>query len=410
MPQRTPPRAVAAGFRLRAVTRAGWVLAALAIIEHAVVTVEFLARAGSNDQVFLPIVSLVGVGLLLMLLVIQPGWRTGLLYLAGGSVSLGIYVATLGELAVTRGDILILGSIGTALGLVGAVTGGPLAGFLWTVAGAAVTQGTIVGVQIALGLTVRLDFHALIIASLYAVTYLMLWRADRLLTAMDPDTNRVSQAELGEEHLRRQRRAAIIVHETVLRDLAVIAHGPTALSEHDRERVRRHVVQLRHWRDRANQPDDHADAPPEVPDPELLPDDDLAPHADLYDLIREFQWSGLSIDIGGSGYALELLEPEDRAALLGAVRAALDNVAQHSGQNRAELFIDHAGGRVSVMVVDEGVGFDVNAVTESQLGIRMAIRQRVEDQGGTATLWSSPGAGSTVMISFALAEGSDPLA
>jgi signal transduction histidine kinase len=63
---------------------------------------------------------------------------------------------------------------------------------------------------------------------------------------------------------------------------------------------------------------------------------------------------------------------------------------------------------VSFMVSDEGEGFDTTAIDPRRLGIRDSIIGRMEAAGGTARIWSSPGAGTTVLLSVPVLEVRDP--
>src|SRR5690606_31020874 len=231
------------------------------------------------------------------------------------------------------------------------------------------------------------DSYALLIGFLYFSTYLLMWFSDRTQQQL-ADTEPIAAEVQREEHdPQRERRAAVVVHEPVLRDLSLIGHGRLSLTDYDRARLRRDLDEIRAWRSPAD-----ADAHGHLPE------------SDFYEIIREFQWSGLSVDVGGSSYMIDSLAPADREALLGAIRAALDNVLQHSGCTTAEVFIDHGTDRLTVMVVDDGHGFDPESIADDRLGIRMAIVRRIEDQGGSVTLWSSPGAGTSVVISLPVSE------
>jgi len=52
------------------------------------------------------------------------------------------------------------------------------------------------------------------------------------------------------------------------------------------------------------------------------------------------------------------------------------------------------------MVIDQGVGFDVDAVPSDRLGLRASVVRRVEDAGGTVRIWSKPNSGTSVLITL----------
>ncbi|MCU1407305.1 MAG: ATP-binding protein, partial [Glaciihabitans sp.] len=85
---------------------------------------------------------------------------------------------------------------------------------------------------------------------------------------------------------------------------------------------------------------------------------------------------------------------------LGAVGACLDNVLRHSGVRSAELILGGDSDRVTVMVVDAGTGFDPAAVPADRLGLRISVLHRVETAGGSVKVFSTVGAGTSVIISF----------
>jgi signal transduction histidine kinase len=55
------------------------------------------------------------------------------------------------------------------------------------------------------------------------------------------------------------------------------------------------------------------------------------------------------------------------------------------------------------MVTDEGVGFDMETVPGDRLGVRAAIRGRIESVGGTVQMWSSPGSGTSLVMTVPVA-------
>lgn len=80
-----------------------------------------------------------------------------------------------------------------------------------------------------------------------------------------------------------------------------------------------------------------------------------------------------------------------------AVGAALDNVAQHAGEEaRAWVLLDADDEQVEIVVRDDGVGLAperlVEAAAEGRLGASSSIRGRLRDLGGEAS-WRSPATG-----------------
>jgi signal transduction histidine kinase len=86
-------------------------------------------------------------------------------------------------------------------------------------------------------------------------------------------------------------------------------------------------------------------------------------------------------------------------AVVAAAREALVNAAKHAGVARVSLFAEVADGEVLVAVRDRGRGFDhTAAVAGEHHGIAESIVGRLSRQGGTATIHTSPGAGTEVEL------------
>ena len=108
--------------------------------------------------------------------------------------------------------------------------------------------------------------------------------------------------------------------------------------------------------------------------------------------------AGLGVRITGDPTALDVLGPVRASVLDAAVAQCLVNVARHAGVAEAEVAIGPGHGDVTVVVVDSGLGFDVDAVPDDRIGLRTSIRARIEQEGGSVQVWSSPGVGTTVVL------------
>lgn len=97
---------------------------------------------------------------------------------------------------------------------------------------------------------------------------------------------------------------------------------------------------------------------------------------------------------------LILVEPPVAAAVCGAVREALNNVARHSGVKEALLRCQTSGRRVCLEVVDEGCGFDQFAVAVTRYGVARSITARMVAVGGCAAVISAPGFGTTIRLEW----------
>jgi two-component system, NarL family, sensor histidine kinase DegS len=100
------------------------------------------------------------------------------------------------------------------------------------------------------------------------------------------------------------------------------------------------------------------------------------------------------------------LAPEIDTALFRSVQEAVNNIARHSGADNALIEIDRTTDALRIEIEDDGVGFDLGAVTSTPdsgrgLGL-LGLRERIELLGGTATIDSSPGDGTRVTLSVPL--------
>jgi signal transduction histidine kinase len=102
------------------------------------------------------------------------------------------------------------------------------------------------------------------------------------------------------------------------------------------------------------------------------------------------------------------LRPELEKGLLRIAQEAVGNALRHAGAERVELLLDVRDSRVALRVSDDGRGFDPEeAVTRSRrLGLT-SMRERAEAVGGTLTIDSEAGRGTTVDVEVALGK-TDP--
>jgi signal transduction histidine kinase len=92
----------------------------------------------------------------------------------------------------------------------------------------------------------------------------------------------------------------------------------------------------------------------------------------------------------------------DAAALVGAVREALNNVHKHAQASHALVRCEPTAGGARVTVHDDGVGADLSTVEEG-LGLRNSIVERMNARGGEAHVDSEPGRGMKVTLTTARA-------
>jgi glucose-6-phosphate-specific signal transduction histidine kinase len=91
---------------------------------------------------------------------------------------------------------------------------------------------------------------------------------------------------------------------------------------------------------------------------------------------------------------------EDLGALLAAAREATVNAAKWSGAGAVSLFAEVEPTAVSVFVRDRGRGFDPAAVPADRKGLAESVRARMERRGGSATIRSTLGEGTEVVLTM----------
>lgn len=122
--------------------------------------------------------------------------------------------------------------------------------------------------------------------------------------------------------------------------------------------------------------------------------------ADLCTALRAFEAPRVTLALPAEPIPLP---PVDCAELAAAVRAALDNVARHTGPDTRVWILAEAGaGSVTVTVRDDGPGIAPGrlekAEAEGRLGIAQSIRMRTVRLGGTVAIVAPPGQGTEIEL------------
>src|SRR5262249_21212151 len=76
---------------------------------------------------------------------------------------------------------------------------------------------------------------------------------------------------------------------------------------------------------------------------------------------------------------------------------ALHNVVKHARASRATLCLDRDAEALRLVIQDDGVGFDPGGSFPGHLGLR-SMRERAARAGGTLSLKSAPGRGTTIVV------------
>lgn len=107
------------------------------------------------------------------------------------------------------------------------------------------------------------------------------------------------------------------------------------------------------------------------------------------------------------------LSPDAQTALLRVAQEALSNIRRHAGARRVDVTLSYLDDIVVLDVQDDGCGFDVRRLGGSgeqltRLGLS-TMQERIHELGGSVTVESAPGDGTTVAATLPLPPGkTDP--
>jgi len=110
--------------------------------------------------------------------------------------------------------------------------------------------------------------------------------------------------------------------------------------------------------------------------------------------------TGIKTTLRCDAAAGRVLTPRSEVQLLRVVQEALTNVRKHAGAYHADVTLSEDGGVVTLEVADDGSGFDparVELALDHGFGMT-AMRERVEQIGGTLEVDTQPGTGTRVIV------------
>jgi signal transduction histidine kinase len=106
--------------------------------------------------------------------------------------------------------------------------------------------------------------------------------------------------------------------------------------------------------------------------------------------------------------AVEQLEGAKRTVLYRVAQEALTNVARHAQASRVDVSIQKRPAAVRMQIRDNGKGFQVQRAFEAKKNNRLGLlgmRERVEMVGGSFTVLSVPGNGTTIRAELPVRTG-----
>jgi signal transduction histidine kinase len=191
-----------------------------------------------------------------------------------------------------------------------------------------------------------------------------------------------------------------LLHDTILNTLTAVARGSargstTAVSEVV-TRCRRDVALM----------EAALGGTGDVAVDAVRPPDDLL--NEVRGVVADMRARGLTVHLHADEAEGTAVPARVITALSNAVREALSNVAAHAGTGEAWVSVRHLAPdaaaadpcRLRITVRDQGAGFDPARVDQSRLGLSRSIAERTAECGGQASVWSEPGQGTEVSLSW----------
>jgi signal transduction histidine kinase len=387
---RVLPRDVAAEIITGSVASLGWAVGAATLILAIPMLLETMTRAGREQSALLPL------GLLLLMLISlgfvawrERAWAVAAYLVVGFVASVSYEVLLIDALPHAFDEqIYLFNRPAVALVMVGLAARTPVIGIAWSALGFLVSLASTLTVSAIAGIPVRPGYGPVLVVVLSLALYLTLWgiqvRQRRLVPNIDELEAENARLARGEDLARR---TVAAVHDTLLNDLSIIMNAPDEIDDRVCQRLREDLATLggAEWLTASSQLT-------------LVDEQDSSLRNELMRMISDFQWRGVTVQVTGQGDGIYQLAPATVTALIEALGAALENVVKHSQATVAQVELVYSPGTVTIMVTDEGVGFDPETIPADRLGIRASIDARLASVGGRVQIWSSPGSGTSIVM------------
>ncbi|TFC82982.1 ATP-binding protein [Cryobacterium cheniae] len=379
--------------------------AAQAATEAAQAATTAAATTPTPTQTAATIAALLLMATALIALSLRRTVTLTLTYLAVGAVATYLYTITVLGLpgVFPSSNVFLVTLPKLALVMVGGAGASARAGVLWSTTGFVLAE--IVTVSAAARADVPYGADVFTVSTyLFLVSVLLLTafvRRDRtvqvaLHRAMQTDQTRLLRHELDQ-------RTLALGQDTTLQQLVALARAhPGPLSANLAGSIRDALQTLRGT-------DWLTDADALSVEPSRGTDAWLT--SEVYAAIERSRDRGLVVEVTGDRAALGRLGPAIDRELGLAVQQCLVNVILHSGIVAAEVVIESEPNSISLMVMDAGRGFTESETGADRLGLRQAVHRRIERLGGSVSVLTRPGAGTSVLLSVPVApeEADEPV-
>lgn len=389
------PRDVSAKVITSALARSAGAVNAMSLTLAVPMLIEFMATRGIVQRPPIPFIILVVLVGLAILTVLRPTPLVAVTFLVVGSVGAVLFEVLLlaAYPPIIDEGLYLLNRPAVALVLVGVTATTVRAGIVWTLCGFVLSNLVTLAVMHIAGVPFLPGYGPLFTLALMLVAYgalaaiqVSLRRRVPDFDALEAETRRSALAE------NMQLRVTAAVHDTLLNDLSLVMNAPDELDPRMVARLREDLDTLTsaEWLSESS----------EV----VLDDQDSLLRNRLMLLLSEMQWRGLTVHVTGTGPGIYRLDDAVATVATDVMRVCLENVLRHSGATIAELDLVYSGDGVTIMITDQGVGFDPTTIAPDRLGLRTSVIDRVELVGGTARIWSTPGEGTSIVITLPVSE------
>ena len=139
--------------------------------------------------------------------------------------------------------------------------------------------------------------------------------------------------------------------------------------------------------------------------------DDLGLELALRRYVTEWsETTGVGMDFHATGLGAKRVPLELETTLYRVAQEALTNITRHAKARRVSVLLERRPSLVSLIVEDDGQGFDAETVllssgVQDKLGL-LGMQERVKLARGTLDLESTPGAGTSLFVRLPLAPAS----
>ena len=390
------PREIAARVITSAIARGAWAVNATSIALSIPILIEYTVEHGIVGSLAMPLeILVVMLGLAIAAFLVPRPWVVvAYLVLAGaGAVAFELSLIA-AHPSIANDGLFLLNRPAVSLVLIGVGATTTRSGITWSAIGFLASTLVTVTVSSIAHLSLSTGWGPVLIFAAYVLAYLLLHAIQASQRRRLPNFDDLERETLrlgAEENLRA--RVAAAVHDTLLNDLSIVMTAPDELDDRVRARLREDLDTLTsaEWQ--------HESAAVTITD-----DQDSSLRNQIMLVLSDLQWRGLTVHVTGSGSGIYRVAPDAAIAIVDAIRACLENVLRHAGTTVAEVDLAYTSEDIAIMVSDEGVGFELDSVAADRLGLRQSVVERIRSVGGSVRIWSTPGAGTSVLMRVPVVE------